>query len=55
MPEYPALVSVPMEDAAKSTANPIDTALRLKDDHGSDGYMASLEIFHQIHCLVSFF
>jgi hypothetical protein len=44
-----------MEDAAKSTANPIDTALRLKDDHGRDGYMASLEIFHQIHCLVSFF
>jgi hypothetical protein len=44
-----------MKDTAKSTLNPIDTAVRLKDDHGRDGYMARLEIFHQINCLVGFF
>jgi hypothetical protein len=55
MPEYPALLSVSMEDAERSTANPVETAVRLKDDRARDGHMASLEIFHQMHCLVSFF
>jgi hypothetical protein len=55
MSKYPALLSFPKEDTERSTANTIERAVRLKDDNGKDGYMASLEIFHQIHCLVSFF
>jgi hypothetical protein len=55
MPEYPALLSVPIEDARRSTTNTIETVVRLEDDHGGDGYMARLEMFHQIHYLVSFF
>ncbi|KAH8592567.1 hypothetical protein B0O99DRAFT_517225, partial [Bisporella sp. PMI_857] len=38
------------EDAQKSTAYPLDTAVKMKDTD-NQGYMASLEIFHQIHCL----
>jgi hypothetical protein len=55
MPEYPALLSVLIEYAERSTAYPIETAVRLEDDHGGDGYIASLEMFHQIYYLVSFF
>ena len=40
-----------MIDAQSSTQEPLKTAVQLEDTD-KQGYMASLEFFHQIHCLV---
>lgn len=48
----PAVLNVPREDAQKSTGYNLDTATQLPETEYT-GYMASLEVFHQLHCLVS--
>lgn len=49
----PAVLNVSREDAQRSTAYSLETAAQLPETD-YNGYMASLEIFHQLHCLVSF-
>jgi hypothetical protein len=48
MPEYPAFLNASKEDFETNTAYTAKTGVRFDDG----GYMVSLEMFHQIHCLV---
>lgn len=50
MPFFPALLNVSREDFEKSTRYTAATAVQFRELN--EGYMASLELFHQIHCLV---
>ncbi|PVH85953.1 hypothetical protein DL98DRAFT_24233 [Cadophora sp. DSE1049] len=52
MPKFPPFVKVPREEAQKATGYSLETAVRTQDEHDS-GYLVSLEMFHQLHCLVS--
>jgi hypothetical protein len=51
MPDFPAFLSISASDAHMSTGHSLETAVRLNAPTG-EGYMASLEIFHHLHCLV---
>jgi hypothetical protein len=48
----PAVLNVSREDAQESTGYSLETAAQLPETEYT-GYMASLEVFHQLHCLVS--
>lgn len=52
MPDYPPVLNVSADDARKSTSYSLETAVHLNDTQNI-GYMASLGVFHHIHCLVS--
>lgn len=46
-----AVFNVSAQEAARSmNSNELDTVVDLGDDNGG-GYMGTLEVFHQLHCL----
>jgi len=52
MPGNPAILNASAADVQQATSVSIDSAVKLPEDDG-EGYMVTLEVFHQIHCLVS--
>jgi hypothetical protein len=49
MDAYPALLRISRSDFEKLTMHSIDTAVKFEDAQDkSDGYMATLEMYHQI-------
>jgi hypothetical protein len=51
MPHYPALLSISAHDVEMSSTNPIEAAVEFEGSEGG-GYMATLGMYHEIHCLV---
>jgi len=51
MPHYPALLSISAHDVELSSTNSIEAAVKFEDSEGG-GYMATLGMYHEIHCLV---
>ena len=51
MPHYPAFIAVSESDAQMSTGHSLDTAVWWNTPKAK-GYLASLEVFHHLHCLV---
>ncbi|KAK0109488.1 hypothetical protein ONS95_002180 [Cadophora gregata] len=50
MPGYQPLLNVSTEDALRSTGWPLETVVHLNETQNM-GYMASVAMFHQTHCL----
>ncbi|KAM0667659.1 hypothetical protein ACQRIU_003524 [Beauveria bassiana] len=50
MPDYPPILNISTDDARASTSYSLETAVHLEETQNI-GYMASLGLFHQIHCL----
>lgn len=52
MPGTPLILGVGAEELELSRNNfSLETVVELEADNGGGGYMASLEMFHQLHCL----
>ncbi|EGX96356.1 hypothetical protein CCM_01012 [Cordyceps militaris CM01] len=50
MPDYPPILNISTDDARASTSYSLETAVHLEETQNI-GYMASLGLFHQIHCV----
>ncbi|KAG4439013.1 hypothetical protein IFR05_005529 [Cadophora sp. M221] len=50
MPDFPPFLRVPRAEAQMATSHSLDAAVQSQDENGS-GYLVSLEMFHQLHCL----
>jgi hypothetical protein len=55
MSETAVVMNVSSNDVSRSMNNDrLDTAVRIDAENGG-GYMGTIEMFHQLHCLVGLF
>lgn len=53
MDAYPALLRISRSDFEESTIYSVDAAVQFEDAKDkSEGYMATLGMYHELHCLV---